>query len=404
MKILQINAVYGKGSTGRTTKELHEYLLNCGVTSYVACSDIAGLSENTYKIGNIIDRKAHAVLSRFTGKQGYFSKAATKKLIRFIDNIAPDIIHLRNLHGNYIHIPMLLKYIIDNKIATVITLHDCWFYTGKCMLYIEFNCNKWTDKCGHCPALKQGNKSYFFDCSTSMLKDKEKYLSSIDRLAVIGVSQWTTNDVKKSILKNAMIIKCIYNWIDLDQFRPRNGSEYCTKLRLEDKFIILGVASKWTKQKGIHIFWEIANMLPDDCHIVLVGGVPENIQANKKITYIGEMNDVRLLSEIYSMADVFVNPTIMETFGKTNAEALASGIPVIAYNSTAAPELIGRNGKCGFLVDNNSAKEYLKNILLVKAKGKNFFASEARRRAELLFSKEDNIKKYYEVYKMLLDG
>lgn len=165
MKVLQINAVYEKFSTGRTTKEMHEYFLNNGIESFVASPYIASLKKNAYMIGNKFDWKMHALFSRLTGLQGYFSRNETKKLINYIDRIKPDIIHLRNLHSNYINLHMLLNYISNNDIATVITLHDSWFYTGKCMYYIEEQCSKWKKKCGKCPSLKKGNPSFFFDCT-----------------------------------------------------------------------------------------------------------------------------------------------------------------------------------------------------------------------------------------------
>ena len=125
MRVLQINAVYNLSSTGRTTTELHKALLEKGHESYVAYSKSNKPDdENLYKIGSLLDCKIHALLSRITGKQGYYSHIPTLKLLKYMDKIKPDIVHLRNLHGNYINIPMLLKYLAKNRISTVITLHD----------------------------------------------------------------------------------------------------------------------------------------------------------------------------------------------------------------------------------------------------------------------------------------
>ena len=153
MRVLQINAVYEKFSTGRTTKELHEAMIAKGIESFVACPDLASLSENAYKIGNKLDWKIHALCSRISGKQGYFSWKATKGLLEYISQIKPDVIHLRNLHSNYVNLPMLLDYIAKENIATVLTLHDSWFYAGKCVYYIECDCHRWQEQCGSCPAL-----------------------------------------------------------------------------------------------------------------------------------------------------------------------------------------------------------------------------------------------------------
>lgn len=401
MRVLQINAVYEKYSTGRTTKELHEAMIANGIESYVACSDISSLRENCYKIGCRLDYKLHAVFSRVFGKQGYYSKVATRGLLKYIDSIEPDIVHLRNLHSNFVNVPLLLSYLAEREIATVITLHDSWLYTGKCVYYIEVGCNRWLDECGCCPALKQGNPSLFIDASKEMLKDKERLFSSIRRLAVIGVSQWVTSDVRKSILKNASIIKCIYNWIDLDLFRPRDSREIKRELGFEGKTVVLGIAASWNEQKGIVIFNRLANMLPENYQIVLVGDSSNIDVRNSKICYAGTILDTERLSMYYSMADVFVNPSIQETFGKTTAEALSSGIPVVAFNSTATPELIGTDGRCGYLISNNDPNEYLECILKLQNQDSIAMRTNTRKRAESLFSKEQNIAEYLEVYKAL---
>jgi glycosyltransferase involved in cell wall biosynthesis len=398
MKILQINSIYEKFSTGRSTKELHEALLEKGYESYVASPKLFSLNTNSYKIGNKLDWKIHALFSRIFGKQAYYSNHATKKLIKYVEKIKPDVIHLRNLHSNYINLQHLLSYIAKTKIPVVITLHDCWFYTGKCMYYIEQNCDKWKEKCGNCPAKHFGNNSWFFDFSSKMLKDKELLFNTIPNLAVIGVSNWVTEDAKKSILKNAQIIKCIYNWIDLNMFKPKDTSSLKKEMKLENKFIILGISMNWTSAKGINVFNELAHILPDDCQIVLVGDDSMVKNKNKKIKFIGTINDVNKLSELYTMADVFVNPSIQETFGKTTAEALSCGTPVVAYNSTATPELIGTDEKCGYLLKDNDPKLYLEKILEIKLKTKSEYSKNARARAEKLFSYKKNVNEYISIY------
>lgn len=403
MKVLQINAVYEKFSTGRTTKEMHEYFLNNGIESFVASPYIASLKKNAYMIGNKFDWKIHALFSRLTGLQGYFSRNETKKLINYIDRIKPDIIHLRNLHSNYINLHMLLNYISNNDIATVITLHDSWFYTGKCMYYIEEQCSKWKKKCGKCPSLKKGNPSFFFDCTKKMLNDKRKDFSKIDRLAVIGVSDWVTNDAKQSILHDAKIIGRIYNWIDLDLFKPRNTTRLREELNLNNKKVILGISMIWSPQKGINIFLEMANLLPDDYQIILVGNCDKNKYFNSKIMYLDTVENTKYLAQLYAMADIFVNPTIQDTFGKTTAEALSCGTPVVAYNCTAMPELIGINKECGELVYTFDAISFKKSIISVMKKiesGKKFMC---RNRAITYFDKHKNIDMYLKLYNKLLD-
>lgn len=163
--MLQINAVNKIASTGRNVQELSDFLTAKGDLCINAYSK--GLSvtpDKEFVIGaGTHDVKMHGLLSRISGQQGYFSRNATRKLLKYMEKLVPDIVVLNNLHGNYINLPMLLKYLAEKNIATVAVLHDCWFYTGKCCHYTVDNCYKWQSGCGNCPSLKKYNKSWFFD-------------------------------------------------------------------------------------------------------------------------------------------------------------------------------------------------------------------------------------------------
>ena len=390
MKILQINSVYRISSTGRTTYELDEFLTARGHESYVANGENKVAGKDVFYIGTNWDHKLHALLSRVSGLVGYFSTLHTKKFIKNIESISPDILHLRNLHSNYIDIPLLLSYLAKNEISTVITLHDCFFYTGKCTHYTADNCYKWQNDCGACPRLKKDNKSWFLDRTKKMLADKKQLFGNIKRLAVIGVSDWITEEAKKSILQNALIIKRIYNWIDLDVFKPEQSS-------LSSDFIVLGVASSWSNEKGLDKFIELAKLIPDQIKIVLVGKLHKNIYLPSNIISVKETNSVQELALYYNMASVFINFSREESFGKVSAEALACGTPVITNKYTANPELIGE--KCGYIVENT--KEAFEAVNLIKKNKKAFYSAYCRSFAENNFDKEKNMLKYLKLYKKL---
>lgn len=391
MKIIQVNSVYGISSTGRTTFELDEFITSQGHESYVAYGENKVIVKDIFYIGTNWDHKLHALLSRFSGLVGYFSTFYTKKFIKVIDTISPDIIHLRNLHSNYIDIPLLLSYLAKNDISTVITLHDCFFYTGKCTHYTLDNCYKWQNDCGVCPRLRKDNKSWFFDRTKKMLRDKKQLFGNIKKLAVIGVSDWITEEAKKSILQNAVIIKRIYNWIDLDVFRPEKSS-------LNQDFIILGVASSWSNAKGLDKFIELASLLSDQIKIVLVGKLCKTIGLPGNIISVKETNSAKELSLYYNMASVFINFSREESFGKVSAEALACGTPIITNNYTANPELVGE--KCGYIVEN--VNEALEAVNLIKKNKKTFYSTHCRRFAKNNFDKEKNMSKYLKLYKKLI--
>lgn len=396
MKIVQINAVYQKGSTGRTTKELHDYLQICGYDSYVFVAETSLQEQNVFLIGNNLDRKCHALCSRITGLQGYFSLAATNTLIKQLKKNRPDIVHLRNLHGNYINVPRLLMFLSEYKIPVVITLHDCWFFTGMCCYYTESHCERWKYQCGKCPAKYKWNKSWFFDQSGKMLQDKRKFFEKIDRLAVIGVSDWVTNEAQKSILGSAMIVKRIYNWIDLEVFYPRDTSDLKIKIGVEDSFVVLGVSQVWSKAKGIDVFLKLAQDNPD-IKVLLVGKIHEKIDMPPNVIKIGILSDTEKLAEMYSLADVFLNPSVQETFGKVTAESLACGTPVIGYNITATPELIGEH--CGIIIESNATISQIENaVKKIRTYGKKTYTQECRNFAEQNFRKIDRMNEYIQLY------
>ena len=98
MKIIQINAVYGFGSTGIIVRDLQDICYHNGIECIVAYSQSQDTVKNGYQLGNFISNKIHALLSRISGKQGYFSILSTRKFLKYLDQYHPDIIHLHNLH------------------------------------------------------------------------------------------------------------------------------------------------------------------------------------------------------------------------------------------------------------------------------------------------------------------
>lgn len=391
MKVIQINSVYQYSSTGRTVEELHASLKRAGISSFVICENRNDKNNKIYKVGNRIEGKIHALATRLFGLRGYFSWFSTKHIIRLIKKINPDIIILHNLHNNYVQVPKLLKYIARNNIKTIWVLHDCWAYTGGCTHYTIHRCRAWLEGCPKCKFTKRALDSWFFNTSAKLYQDRVRLFGAIDNLSIVGVSDWITNEAGKSFLKDsAKRITRIYNWIDLETFYPRNVQLLREQLSIsENRFVVLGVAQTWAEDKGLSHFLNIAKALPE-VTFVMVGNLSQEVPSN--VISVGVLSNVQLLAEYYSLADVFVNFTQQETFGKVMAEAMACGTPVIVNNNTACPEVVG---DCGFVIENNDEKACIEAIYYIREVGKISYSEKCIHRAKVLFSKDVILKQWH---------
>ena len=367
MRVVQINAVSGTGSTGVITRHISDMLNNHGIENYIFYATGYDSYECAVKISDNLDMKIHALMSHITGKQAYFSKHSTRKLIKRLDDIQPDIVHLHNLHHNFINLNMLLQYLADKDIKTVITLHDCWFFTGKCTHYAFEKCNRWQNGCGNCPLLKADNPSWFFDRTAKIWADKKKYFEKIKRLEIVGVSEWIAGEARKSFL-NCGNISCIHNGIDTAVFTP-NGADLRDEYMLGDKFVILGMANKWESYQNAGLLEYVLQQLDKDCVMLLVGGKTEDIDNIINIPY---QTSPKGLAEVYRTADVLVNVTHGDSLPTVNMEAMACGTPVITYDVCGSPEIITDN--TGIVVSEGDKSALVDAIYEVKKKGKGMYS------------------------------
>lgn len=402
MRVVQINGAYGMaGSTGRNTVELHQYLLEQGVDSWVFAFDQSGDAPEWRQVEILSEpfsRPAHALLSRLTGLQGYYSAGPTRRLLRKLDRLRPDVVVLGVLHSNCISFPLLMDYLAREKIAVVLVLHDCWYFTGHCCHYTDAGCSRWQAGCGQCPSRREWNTSWFFDRSARCLADKRRWYAALDRLAVVGVSEWIAAEARRSILNNGAEIRRIYNWMDTGLFRPRDPAPLRAKLGLKEEKMVLGVASSWSGKKGLGELIQAAREHPDTA-FVLVGQVEPGASLPPNLRAVGPVTDPETLAEYYAAADLFANPSVQETFGKTTAEALASGTPVLVYDTTACPELVGEG--CGQVVPLGDKAAFLAAIPALLAQGKERSGPACRAFALERFGREKCLAEYLDLFRAL---
>ncbi len=400
MRVYIINAVYGILSTGRTYRELHDNLVANGHECEVFYGEHPTDAPDTHYMGSTLSHKAHALRSRITGKSGFYSTHATKKLLRYMDEKRPDVVHLGNLHGNYVNIPMLLSYLAKKQIATVVTLHDCYFFTGGCTHYTLNKCNKWQTLCKTCPYYK-AHGSWLFDRTALLHQYKIDGFHQIPRLGVIGVSDWITDEARKSaVFKDAYRFQRVYNWVDLSVFKPVASDVRKRHGIPDDRYIVLGVASSWGAGKGLSDFIELARQLGDGYRVVLVGKMPEDAVLPDNLISVPPTNNTAELAEYDSAADVFVQLSKEETFGKVVAEALACGTPAVVFDSTASPELV-KDG-CGIALPTTADMgAFAEAIGSICRDTQTDYRARCRDRAERSFNKETNCGEIEALYQAL---
>lgn len=399
-KLLIINVTANWGSTGRIAEEIGQTALLNGYETYLAYGRYATKSKcNLIKIGSRFNNMIHLIESRLFDNHGFSSRLATRRFIRKVERIQPDIINIHNLLGYYINVELLFKSLSKTNIPVIWTFHDCWPFTGHCSYFDKYNCTKWQNECNHCPNKKGYPTSLFIDNSKNNFNRKKKLFSNINNLTIVTPSHWLTDIVKKSFLKDNNIIT-IHNGTDLDIFNITNAKKI-NELKLDGKKVILGVSNIWSKRKGLDDFIKLSELLSDEYKIILVG-VNKKQKKSLPVNIIGidRTESVHELAELYSMADVFVNPTYSDNFPTTNIEALACGTPVITYKTGGSPESIDE--KTGIVVEQGNINQ-LKEAIEFITKDKKIYTVNCRERAVNLYNKQDRFNDYINLFNSLTE-
>jgi putative colanic acid biosynthesis glycosyltransferase len=404
MKLLQINTSLNTSSTGKIVSQIAKMCTDNGDESYIAFSGRYPANKyikNTLRIGSKLDFYWHAFITRIFDRHGFGSIRATKKLIKKIDYIKPDIIHLHNLHGYYINIENLFNYLAFSKIPIVWTMHDCWPLTGHCSHFEYIKCKKWEKACYSCPQSSSYPSSLLVDNSKENFLNKKRLFNSVRNMTIVPVSNWLDNQIKYSYL-NGFKSRVIQNGIDLEVFKPSKSGAFIKDYNLHNKFIILGVASVWTERKGFFEFIKLRELLGEDFAIVLVG-VNKKLQKMLPINIISttRISDQAELAMIYSCADLYLNLTFEDTYPSTNLESIACGTQVLTYKTGGSPESIIEEG--GYVVNQGDIK-VVKNLIEDMRNGalprisKNTLVDIAHKR----FNKDNNFIHYIKLYREIL--
>lgn len=401
--LVQIAVEGNIGSTGTIAEAIGLIAIQNGWKSYIAHGRFPRPSASELiRIGSDFEVMLHGLETRLFDRHGLGSINATKNLIKKLEKIKPDIIHLHHLHGYYINCEILFDYLKNSKVQVVWTFHDCWAMTGHCCHFDHIGCLKWKSLCMQCPQIQEYPASLFVDRSKKNFILKKRIFNSLSNLTIVSVSKWLDSVVKESFL-SAVYRKVIYNGVDTKCFNPISDNSYIRKRfpALQGKIILLGVSGVWNDKKGFNDFKLLSKQLNNDEVIILVGlsknqinGLPINIIGIEKTENQNE------LKNLYVTADIFLNLSVEETFGLTTAEALACGTPAIVYDSTACPEII--DTQTGVVVPKRNFIKLREAINEIMKNGKSVYSSKCRDRALKFFEKTDRYNEYFNLYKLLL--
>lgn len=345
LRYVQLNSFYN-GSTGTIMRNLHRGLSERGVDSYIFWGR-RHKTENEHeqccatKMGYL----SHGIKTRLFDRMGFYSKRDTARLLRMLEEIDPDVVHLHNVHGYWINIEMLFGWLASHHCQVLWTLHDCWALTGHCAYFTYARCTQWMTHCAcseKCPQLGTYPKTICISNCTRNYKDKKRIFTSVppERMTLISPSHWLEGLIKQSFLKEYPV-KVRHNTVDKAVFKP-TPSDFRVRYGIGNRIMILGVASPWTERKGLGDFVRLASELNSDRYaIVLVGLTKKQIKTIPEgIIGIERTSSPQELAGIYTSADIFFNPTIEDNFPTVNLEAEACGTKVITYDTGGCSETI----------------------------------------------------------------
>lgn len=394
-KLLQINTTANWGSTGKIAEQIGLHAMKHGWESTIAYGYYLNPSQSQLiKIGSKWSVRWHRQVSKYGKGDGRASRVATRKLIKQIEVLKPDIIHLHNIHGLYLNYPLLFDYLNGIETPVVWTMHDCWPFTGRCAYFDAVDCTLWQSGCKRCPALRLYPKTKR-DNAAENFSLKERLFTAKQNMVLVPVSEWLGELVTKSMLKGCRI-EVIHNGIDLNTFTPTPSEAK------SNKHLVLGVAAQWGERKGLGDFYKLREMLDSALYdIVLIGLSEEQIAALPAgITGIRRTQNARELAEYYTRASVFANPTYSDNYPTTNLEAMACGTPVVTYRTGGSPEAVTTT--TGIIVEQGNSEALGQAIKEICANGKEHYFEECRQRAAKHFDKEQCFERYVELYNELL--
>jgi len=399
MKICQINVVYAKGSTGKIVRDLHIGLLEAGYDSMVIypVKDKFENDKNIFTVSNKWMSRITALYRRISGRQFDGAYIQTRRIINILKKEKPDIVHLHCINGNNINIYKLLRFLANNKINTLLTIHAEFMYTGGCEH--SFECEKWKTYCHKCDNKSRGT---FIDGSSHTFKSLQKcyQLFDKDKFKFIAVSPWLENRAKNSPMLSRFLSGTVYNGVDTSVYTYTESDYIRNELGiLPDEKIIFHITANFDPTsdnlKGGKFVVKLAEMLKkENVRIVIAANniVKSKIPSNCII--LGKILDSKKLAEIYSVSDITLITSKRETFSMPTAESLCCGTPVVGFLA-GGPESIALKQYSNFVEYGNIDCLY---STIIKMLNSTYDKHEISKQAKQTYARQEMLNRYLKHY------
>ena len=404
MKILQVNSVYRKGSTGKIVYDIHTELQKQGFDSVVCYGRGEVIKEpNVYKICSEWYSRVNNLWSRITGVMYGGLSCSTKRLVSIIEREKPDIVHLHCINGYFVNIYKIVRYLNEKSIKTVLSLHAEFMHTANCGH--AFECERWKTGCGHCPRFKQETKSLFIDGThRSWQLMKDAFDDFGNRLIVASVSPWLENRAKQSPILAKAQHATVLNGLDTNVFKLYGKQEGRKHFGLpNDKRIVFHATPSFSTDKGSlkggYYVCELAKIMPEVLFLV-AGSHAGNIELPNNVIVLGQINNQNDLAWLYALSDVTVLTSKRETFSMVTAESLSCGTPVVGFKAGGPEEItLPEYSKFVEYGDVKNLKNVTEELLQ-----KEFNPIEISDKAHLKYAKEKMTETYINIYKKLINN
>lgn len=356
MKILLIGKHPTTGGAAIASHRLMKALKDRGVDVNMLVQEGGMEKEGVYSTtGGWVKKRIN--LLRFILERLVFLRHERSKSIRFLFSLAntgeriarhplvkeADVIHLHWINAGFLSLRSLKELLHLGK-PLVWTFHDMWPFTGGC--HYALDCKGYTGECGLCPYLKKPGKR---DLSHRIWKRKSQAFENT-RVHVVTPSRWLGECVRESSLLAHWPLSVIHNPIDHDLYRPAPREEACLRLGLDPskRYILFGAANMNNMLKGFSYFLEAVKVLAEmdnvtgDTEILLFGKTREHLVHSfplpaKEFSFV---SSTRTMIQLYSVAHLFVIPSLQDNLPNTVLESLFCGTPVVGFRTGGIPEMI----------------------------------------------------------------